>query len=70
MNNSHCWNINNSKAKICKQLWLLGDKHLVIVDKSIIEKLGIKENSTIFLEQELTKDNTTILMRIKKTQDL
>ena len=65
MNNYTLSDINSSKPKICKQLWTLGDKHLVIIDKSIIEKLNIIENSTIFLEQEILKDNT-ILMRIKK----
>ena len=56
----------NTKNKIFKQIWQLGNKHLVIVDESIIIKLGITENSTFFVEQELTQDNTTILMRIKK----
>ena len=65
MDNSELLHINNSKPKICKQLWSLGDKHLVIIDKSIIEKLGITENSTVFLEQEIAHDNT-IVMRIKK----
>ena len=66
MNNSTLSDINNSKPKIFKQLWTLGDKHLVIIDKSIVEKLGITENSTVFLEQQITHDNNTILMRIKK----
>ena len=65
MNNSTISNLNNStKTKIFKQIWQLGNKHLVIIDSSIIEKLGITENITTFLEQELTQDNT-ILMRIK-----
>ena len=65
MDNSALLHINNSKPRICKQLWSLGDKHLVIIDRSIIEKLDITENSTVFLEQEITPDNT-IIMRIKK----
>jgi hypothetical protein len=65
MNNINSYNINNSKSKICKQLWTLGNKHLVIIDKSIIEKLGITDNTTIFLEQEVLSDNT-IMMKIKK----
>jgi hypothetical protein len=65
VDNSHSWNINNSQYKICKQLWSLGNKYLVIIDNSIIEKLGITETDTIFLEQEITHDNT-IVMRIKK----
>jgi hypothetical protein len=82
MNNSTLSDINNTtdsanttsntnnNNKIFKQIWQLGNKHLVIVDESIINKLGITENSTFFVEQELTKDITTILMRIKKIQDL
>jgi hypothetical protein len=65
VDNSTFSHINNSQPKICKQLWTLGDKHLVIIDKSIIEKLGITEDFTVFLEQEITYDNT-IVMRIKK----
>lgn len=63
-------NHSNNNKKIFKQIWQLGNKHLVVIDKSIIEKLGIteeaEENSTTFVEQELTSDNTTILMRITK----
>ena len=65
MNNYTISDLNNSaNPKICKQLWTIGNKHLVIIDKSIVEKLGITENSTVFLEQQITHDNT-ILMRIK-----
>jgi hypothetical protein len=62
--NSAFLHINNSQPKICKQLLVLGDKHLVIIDKSIIEKLGITENFTVFLEQEII-DDKTIIMKIK-----
>ena len=64
MDNSKFSYIKNSHRP-SKQIWQLGDKHFVIIDKSIIEKLGITDNSTIFLEQEILQDNT-ILMRIKK----
>ena len=80
MNNSTFSNINNStfptnttntdtnikknKYKIYKQIWQLGNKHLVVVDESIIEKLDITENSTFFVEQELDQDNKTILMKL------
>lgn len=57
-------NISNNN-KIIKQIWQVGNKHLIIVDESIIRKLGITENSTFFVEQELDQDNTTILMRLK-----
>lgn len=65
MNNYTISDLNNSKYKKCKQLQTLGDKHVVILDKSIVEKLGITEDSIVFLEQEILYDNT-ILMRIKK----
>ncbi len=65
MNKYTISDLNNSKPEIYKQLWTVGDKYLVIIDKSIVEKLGITENSTVFLEQQITHDNT-ILMRIKK----
>lgn len=66
MNNYTLSDINNSKHnKICNQLWTLDDKPLVIIDKSIIEKLNIIDISTIFLKQEVLNDNTN-LMQIKK----
>ena len=66
MNSYTISDLNNSaKPKIWKQLWTIGDKHLVIIDKSIVEKLGITENSTVFLEQEIISDNT-IRMRVKR----
>ena len=66
MNNYTISDLNNSaNPKICKQLWTIGNKHLVIIDKSIVEKLGITYNATVFLDPEITSDNT-ILMRIKK----
>jgi hypothetical protein len=57
-------NINKNHNKIFKQIWQLGNKHLVLIDESIIIKLGITENSILFVEQELSQDNTTILMRL------
>ena len=65
MNNSTISDLNNStKNKIFKQIWQLGNKHLVIIDESIIEKIGITESSPLFVEQELTQDNKTIMLRI------
>ena len=58
-------NISNNNNKIFKQIWQVGNKHLIIVDESIIRKLGITESSIFFVEQELDQDNTTILMRLK-----
>ena len=59
-------NINKNHKKIFKQIWQLGNKHLVVIDESIISKLGITDNLTFLVEQELSQDNTTILMRISK----
>lgn len=63
MNNSSSSNLKESLP--LKQLWEIAGKHLVIIDESIIEKLGINDNLTTFVEQELTDDGT-ILMRIRR----
>lgn len=63
MSKSETSNLKHSKK--LKQIFPFEDKHLVIIDKSIIQKLGINDNITTFVEQELTEDNA-ILMRIKK----
>ncbi|HSF49367.1 MAG TPA: hypothetical protein VLA74_01290 [Nitrososphaeraceae archaeon] len=57
-------NINKNHNKIFKQIWQLGNKHLVIVDESIVRNLGITDSSTFFVEQELDQDNRTILMKL------
>ena len=57
-------NSNLKESEILTQIFPFEDKHLVIIDKSIIQKLGINDNITTFVEQELTKDG--ILLRIKK----
>jgi hypothetical protein len=75
MNNSTFSDINNtaphntivsktSNNKIFKQIWQLGNKHLVIVDESIVRNLGITDSSTFFVEQELDQDNRIILMKL------
>jgi hypothetical protein len=62
MNNSSNSNLKDP-PRILKQIFPFENKHLVIIDKSIIQKLGINDNLTTFVEQELTKDG--ILLRIK-----
>ena len=64
MNNSAISDLNNSTKM--KQIWQLGNKYLVIIDNSIIEKLDIAENITTFLEQEFREEDNSILMKIKK----
>lgn len=68
MNNSQIpnLNLNNSENKILKQLWPIANKHLIAIDESIIQKLGIDDKEATFLEQELRKEDNTILMRVKK----
>ena len=64
MNNSAISNLNNSpNNKNWKQIWQLGNKHLVVIDESIIQKLGITDDLITFVEQELTDDG--ILMRVR-----
>ena len=65
MNDSAISNLNNStNYNNWKQIWQLGNKHLVVIDESIIQKLGINDDLTTFVEQELTDDG--ILMRIRR----
>jgi hypothetical protein len=63
MDKSETSNLKHSKK--LKQIFTFEDKHLVVIDKSIIQKLGINDNLTTFVEQEITQDNS-ILMKIKK----
>ena len=65
INNSSNSDLKDSQ-KILKQIWPVGNKHLVIIDDSIIQKLGINDNITTFVEQELTNDG--ILMRVKNSE--
>ena len=66
MSNSVFSNLNNSpKDNKRKQIWQFGNKHLVVIDESIIQKLGINDNVT-FVEQEITADG--ILMRIRRLE--
>jgi hypothetical protein len=63
MKNSPNSNLKTS-SRTLKQIFPFENKHLVIIDESIIQKLGINDNLTTFVEQELTDDG--IVMRIKK----
>ena len=67
MNVSRLSDLNHSQEeKILKQILSIGDQYLVVIDKSIIQKLGIDDNSTTFLEQEFREEDNSILMKIKK----
>ena len=65
MNNSAISNLNDSSKNIkWKQIWQLGNKHLVVIDESIIQKLGINDDLITFVEQDLTDEG--ILMRVRR----
>ena len=67
MNVSRLSDLNDSpQNKILKQIWSIGDQHIVVIDKTIIQKIGIEDNDTIFLEQEFREEDSSILMKIKK----
>lgn len=63
MNNSSNLNLKTSSGTL-KQIFHFENKHVVIIDDSIIKKLGINDNLITFVEQELTDDG--ILMRIRR----
>jgi hypothetical protein len=67
MNVSRLSDLNDSpQNKILKQILSIGDQHIVVIDKTIIQKIGIEDNDTIFLEQEFREEDSSIFMKIKK----
>lgn|GEM_PF-3642265 len=65
MNNLRNNGLTASQDKILKQKWRFGNKYLVVIDESIIQKIGINEN-LILVEQELTETNVILLKIIKE----
>lgn len=63
MNDSSISVINNTVKIPLKKPWRVGSNTVIVIDKSIVQKLGINENNTL-LEEEITKDG--ILLRIRK----
>ena len=57
----------NVLPKPMKRCYRIGSIVIITIDKSIVEKLGIDPNNTIF-EQEITGDG--ILMRLRKLGDI
>ncbi len=55
----------NALPKPVKRLWKISSICLVSIDASIVEKLGLSEDNTLF-EQEITDEG--ILMRIKHVE--
>jgi hypothetical protein len=70
MNVSRSTDLNHTQQqdKILKQILSIGDRYLVVIDKSIIQKLGIddNDNNITFLEQEFRQEDNLILMKIRK----
>jgi hypothetical protein len=62
MNNPSKSDLNDS-PKIWKQIWQLSNKHLVIIDESIIQELGINDNLITFVEQKLTQDGILLIIK-------
>jgi hypothetical protein len=65
MTNYSIVGINGSQYKIWKHLRQLVNKYLVIFNETIIKRLGITENTTVFLEHVIIQHNI-FLIRIKK----
>jgi|GEM_PF-1458895 len=63
-------NSNLKDSKKLKPIIPFEDKHLVIIDKSIIQKLGINDNVTTFVEQEITQDNAILQTPIEDYRKL
>ena len=52
MNVSRLTDLNHSQQdKFIKLIWIIGDQHLVLIYKNIIQMIGIEDNDKIFLEQ-------------------
>jgi hypothetical protein len=50
-----------------RQLHYLAGKHFIVIDDSIIKRLGIdkQKNNTLYFQQELTKEGTISLRQVK-----
>jgi len=62
-NKNQTWN-----KRYIKPLASLNDIHFVVIDKDILEKLGLKNSTSIILEQEITYDRKGILLRIQEPE--
>jgi hypothetical protein len=58
-------NIKTTKRNPLKKCWNLGNNTVVIIDRSLVQRLGINEQNTLF-EQELMDGG--ILLRIKRLE--
>jgi hypothetical protein len=65
MSNSKNHNINKLENLPIKPCILIGTTRIIILDKTIIQKLGITDNdNNILFAQELTTNNEIILRKI------
>jgi hypothetical protein len=55
--------INNTKIPVVKRCWNIGGNTVVVIDKKLVQILGLHEENTFF-EEELTDGG--ILLRIKR----
>jgi hypothetical protein len=58
-------NINNTEHNPIKRCWNLGNNTVVVIDKRLVQRLGINVENTLF-EQELTDGG--IFLRIKRLE--
>jgi hypothetical protein len=58
-------NIKTTKRNPLEKCWNLGNNTVVIIDRSLVQRLGINEQNTLF-EQELMDGG--ILLRIKRLE--
>ena len=49
---------NNETSYPIHKLHCLDGKHFVVIDKSLIERLGMVNDSELYFQQELTQDNS------------
>ncbi len=66
MNSSTNRNINSNATFPIKKCWLVGNNIVVVIDKAIVQTLGINEQET-FVEEVIIDDG--ILLRIRRTHE-
>jgi hypothetical protein len=69
MDDSSTSAINSTSINPVKRCWNVGANTVVVIDKSIVQKLGINENNTL-LEEEITPDGILLKIRKISNQDL
>lgn len=70
MNENEIPNVTNFGEKKRKQIWKIGNKHLLIIDSQLLDKLGATDSDVIFVEQEWIQADKIIFMKIKKFEQV